>query len=52
MLINSLGIKFKDAFDNVLREIAIMKKIDHPNLIRLHEVIDSPDSDKMYIGTY
>ena len=27
-----------------------MKKLSHKNVIRMHEIIDSPDSDKMYIG--
>jgi hypothetical protein len=31
----------------VLREIAIMKELDHICLIRLHEVIDEADGDKL-----
>ena len=31
----------------VMREIAVMKKMDHPHLVRLHEVIDPPDSAYM-----
>lgn len=27
-----------------------MKKIKHPNVIRLYEVIDNPQSDKLYMG--
>jgi len=27
-----------------------MKKMHHPNIIRLYEVIDNPDSDKIYMG--
>jgi [calcium/calmodulin-dependent protein kinase] kinase len=37
----------KDALADVKREVAIMKKIKHPNLIALHEVIDNPDQDKI-----
>lgn len=33
-----------------MREIMVMKRVNHPNVIKLHEVIDSPDSDKMYMG--
>ncbi|KAK2948547.1 putative Calcium/calmodulin-dependent protein kinase kinase [Blattamonas nauphoetae] len=31
------------------REIAIMKKIVHPNLVRLYEVIDNPGRNKLYM---
>jgi hypothetical protein len=27
-----------------------MKKLRHPNIIRLFEIIDSPNSHKMYLG--
>lgn len=40
---------FITALDEVYREIEIMKQIDHPNLIKLVEVIDDPDSDKLYL---
>jgi serine/threonine protein kinase len=31
-------------------EIAIMKKLQHPNLVKLHEVIDDDDNDKLYMS--
>ena len=34
-----------------MNEIAIMKKLKHPNLVRLHEVIDDKDNEKLYMGT-
>lgn len=34
----------------VAKEIAVMKKLDHPNVIRLHEVIDDEEKDKIYMG--
>ena len=34
------------AFDNIEREIATMKRLKHPNLVRLFEVIDSVESDR------
>lgn len=40
---------FSNAYENVLREVAIMKKLWHPNIVRLHEIIDDLEKDKMYI---
>lgn len=37
------------ALDLVYYEIALMKKIRHPNLLRLHEVLDSQANDHLYI---
>lgn len=28
--------------DGIMREIAIMKKVHHPNVLRLYEVMDDP----------
>ncbi|EEB08337.2 CAMKK/ELM protein kinase Ssp1 [Schizosaccharomyces japonicus yFS275] len=35
--------------DKVHREIAILKKCKHPNVVRLREVIDDPASTKVYL---
>ncbi|KAL4427503.1 hypothetical protein ABPG74_015206 [Tetrahymena malaccensis] len=43
------AMKYKDALDNVKKEIAIMKKLRHANVIRLYEVIENPDNDKLYM---
>ncbi len=33
----------------IRKEIAILKKCDHPNVVRLREVIDDPSSAKIYL---
>jgi hypothetical protein len=36
--------------DRLRKEIAILKKCRHPNVVRLREVIDAPASKKIYLG--
>lgn len=45
-----LEVKLKDPMQDINREIAIMKKLDHPNIIKLYEVLDQTDSDKLFLG--
>lgn len=40
-----------EAESKVRREIAIMKKCVHPNVVALREVMDDPNSKKIYLGT-
>ncbi|KAJ6806736.1 serine/threonine-protein kinase GRIK2-like [Iris pallida] len=37
------------AMTDVLREVSIMKMLDHPNIVKLIEVIDDPHSDNFYM---
>ncbi|KAI5863260.1 Pkinase-domain-containing protein [Durotheca rogersii] len=39
----------KDALFLIREEIAIMKKLNHPNLVQLIEVLDDPDNDSLYM---
>ena len=39
----------KDAYQDVLREIMIMKELDHICMTRLHEVINQENKDKLYL---
>ncbi|KAL8286474.1 hypothetical protein RQP46_004491 [Phenoliferia psychrophenolica] len=38
------------ADDKVKREVAIMKRLDHKNVVRLKEVIDDVKSKKVFMG--
>lgn len=31
------------------REVAVLKKLDHPNVVNLYEVIDDPAIDQLYL---
>eukprot|EP00742_Colponemidia_sp_Colp-10_P007941 GILJ01008568.1.p1 GENE.GILJ01008568.1~~GILJ01008568.1.p1 ORF type:complete len:556 (+),score=63.20 GILJ01008568.1:154-1821(+) len=37
------------ALDNVRKEIAIMKKLTHPHVVTLYEVLDDPSYDKLFL---
>ncbi|KAI2642701.1 kinase-like domain-containing protein [Xylaria nigripes] len=39
----------KDALYLIRAEIAIMKKLNHPNLVQLIEVLDDPEDDSLYM---
>ena len=39
----------KSAYTNVEHEIAILTKLDHPNVVALYEVIDDPEWHKIYL---
>ncbi|CAJ1942762.1 unnamed protein product [Cylindrotheca closterium] len=42
-------MKVKTALQQVEREIALMKKLSHPNIVTLLDVIDSPGNDMLYM---
>ena len=44
-------IGMSTALQDVVREIAIMKTLDHPNVLHLHEIINDSDHERLYMGT-
>ena len=40
---------FRTALENVQTEIDIMRRLRHPNIVRLHDVIDDLSRDKLHI---
>lgn len=38
-----------NSFTLLDREIAILKKMNHPNIVKLFEVIDNPEKNKIYL---
>ncbi len=47
---SSGGKAREDPLQKVYREIAIMKKLDHPNVVKLVEVLNEQEADHLYMG--
>lgn len=47
---NSGGGSIAHPLERVHREIAVLKKLDHPNVVKLVEVLDDPAQDNLYLG--
>ena len=43
------GMGFKTALDDVLIELETMKLVNHPNWLKLYEIIDDDEEDKLYM---
>uniref|UniRef100_A0A2K5E4B6 Calcium/calmodulin dependent protein kinase kinase 2 n=1 Tax=Aotus nancymaae TaxID=37293 RepID=A0A2K5E4B6_AOTNA len=43
-------IQPRGPIEQVYQEIAILKKLDHPNVVKLVEVLDDPNEDHLYMG--
>jgi len=41
----------RESADGILRELAVMKKLDHPNVVKLHEVIDPKGKENIVLIT-
>ena len=46
---NRRRMTYITALDEVYQEIEIMRKLNHSNVIRLFEIIDDPNTDKLYL---
>lgn len=38
--------------DLVRGEVAILKKLNHPHVVKLYEVLDDPNDDPLYMGKF
>ena len=41
--------KDKSAYDCVIEELKLLKRLEHPNIIKLHEIIDDQKNDHIYL---
>lgn len=46
---NRNGSQQESKLDKLMREVAVMKKVAHKNLVRLHEVMHDSEKNKLYL---
>lgn len=44
------AMKTTNPLDLVRGEMAVLKKLNHPHIVRLFEVLDDPSGDSLYMG--
>ena len=48
--LSQLSDKKNDSLAPLKKEIAILKKLDHPNIIKLYEVLEAEKNDSIFMG--
>ena len=48
---NKKELKKKNAYHNVIEELKVLQRLEHPNIIYLHEIIDDQKKDEIYLVT-
>ena len=43
--------KGRNAYDCVIGEMKVMQHLEHPNIIWLHEIINDPKKDSLFLVT-
>lgn len=43
--------KGRTAYDCIKEELKVLERLEHPNIIWLHEIIDDPKRDHIYLVT-
>jgi serine/threonine protein kinase len=50
-LMSKTTSKGGNAYDCVLKELEVLQRLNHPNIIWLQEIINDPKKDKLYLVT-
>ena len=48
----SPNTQLKNDLDLIRSEVAVMKKVDHPNCVKLFEVLDVQEDDSLFMGAF